>query len=262
MRLSRLHLVLSAMLASASLSVSLIGCSGIERRLDDEDKKSTEVESGVPEELSLKSDRSHLDELRKDVPEDVRRDNDELATVIKDMSGTEKAIEPSKIRDRFQRAVRSRRSVMDSRLRKERETFNKTERDKREAFLSELKRARDEFASGRRDKDERKRFFDEQDGKRKEFFAEQTERRKAFESSITERRKDFEDYMRERNNQFNQELRAYTQAYHERRKNESLKSRMEDRERRQKKTSSGGPKTLDEELAEPASGKITPLQAE
>ncbi len=241
------------------LVVGVLGCSSPERRREAE----------IPGELSLKEDRSRFDELRKAVPQDVRRDNDELALILKDMASPDRDEDPNKIRDRFARAVRQRRETMDAQLRKEREEFGKAERERREKSVKDARDERAAFAARGRGREERKRFFDDQDAKSREFFAAQSERRRAFEADVAGRRKDFEDYVRERQSRFNDELRAYTKAHYERKKGEDLKARMAEKEKRLKKGAERGespqggvPPTLGDELAQPPSGKVTPLQAE
>src|SRR3954465_589750 len=180
------------------------GCGALDKRNADKEKRdaATKAQAAsstkIPDEVTLKEDRSQLDELRKDIPEDVRRENDEVAFILKNMATMEE--EPSKVRDKFQTAVRKRRDKMDNQLRKERDDFSKNERTSRETFLEKLKSEREDFNASKRDSKERTRFFDKQDGARKDFFADQSEKRKDFESNITERRRDFEDYVREKTN--------------------------------------------------------------
>ena len=184
----------------------------------------------ITDEQSLTEDRTRLDELRKDIAGETKRENDELALILKDMSGWD--LEPTKVRERFNSALRKRRERMDRSLRSERERFSAAEAKAREQFLSTAKAEREQLASKRMDASDRKRFFDEQDRKRAEFFAGQKDARKDFEERITERRKTFEDYAREQSNEFNQELRAYSAAYQEGRRGEEAKKRMKQKEKR------------------------------
>lgn len=196
-------------------------------RTEEESREKIDAPVDVPDEVSLKKDREAIEEERKDIPEDVRKSNDELALVLWVMEKGDE--DPNKVRDRFDKALRDKRKKNDARLGKKREEFTKKERAKRELFLKELKKKRDEFLKKKRDPDERKDFFQEQDEERKEFFAEEKEVRKEFESEMMEERKTFEDYAREKQNSFNQDLRAYTQKYYDRKKNLDLKKKMEDK---------------------------------
>lgn len=205
-----------------SLVLISVSCAGARKR------QNAGADSAAPlvaDEVSLKADRSQLSELRKDIPDEVQRENDELALVLNLMTNGDE--EPSKIRERFNKAVRDRRSKMDKDLRKKREDFSRDERRKREDTLKKFKDERDAFAKDKHSSDERKRFFEDQELKRKDFFADQSDKRKAFESEMLETRKNFEDYVREKTNRFNQEIRAYTSTYNERRKAESLKKQSE-----------------------------------
>lgn len=182
-------------------------------------------------EVSLKADRSAMDEARKDIPEEIRRENDEIAGLLSFVV-RESDEEPNRLRDRFSSALRKKRERSDRELRKKRDDFTATERKKREEFLKKLKTDRDEFTSGRRrSTEERKRFFDDQDTSRRDFFSNERDLRKDFESSMQETRKNTEDYIREKQNAFNQDLRAYQQRYTERKRTLDLKKRAEEKAR-------------------------------
>ena len=228
---------LSLLVISPLLLTLASGCGAFDKRNSEKAKQEAAAKTAaeassaqIPDEVSLKEDRAELDELRKDIPEDVKRENDEIAFILKNMATMEE--EPSKVRDRFQTALRKRREKMDKTLRKERETFTSNERSKRDEFLTKLKEEREDFSSKKPDAKERKKFFDKQESDRKEYFSEQSDKRKDFESNITERRKTFEDYVREQSNKFNQEHRAYSQAFNERRRELSKKKEMEQKAKR------------------------------
>ena len=214
---------------AVGFALILSSCSVSTKRaeLQSDDDKPTEV----ADEVSLRADRSEVADLRKDIPDDVKKENDELALVLSMMKdGTD---EPGKVRDRFNTAVRKKREKFDKTMRKQRDDFTKTERKTREEFLKNLKSERDSFVSGRkRTADARKEFFDDQDVKRRDFFSDQTDKRREFESEVNEERKTFEDYVREQTNRFNQEHREYSTAYYDRQKAEALKKRMAEKEKR------------------------------
>jgi hypothetical protein len=232
-------------IVAAAFFTTLVSCAVSTKR--PELQNSGEKPVGVADEVSLRSDRSDLNDLRKDVPDDVKKTNDELATVLSMMKdGTD---EPSKVRDRFDSVVRKKREKFDNQLHKRREDFTKTERKTREDFLKQAGKDRDSFSGKKHSSDARKEFFDEQDSKRREFFADQNDKRKEFESQIGEERKTFDDYMREQQNSFNQEHRAYSTRYYDRQKAEALKKRMEekDREMKRPKESAGEPRSAQPE---------------
>ncbi|MES2855719.1 MAG: hypothetical protein V4692_07645 [Bdellovibrionota bacterium] len=215
-----------SLLVAASL---LSACAVKSKRAELQDADDQPV--GVADEMSLKADRTELDELRKDIPEDLKKENDELALVLSMMKdGTE---EPGKVRDRFNTAVRKKREKSDKLMRKQREDFTKLERKTRDEFLKTQKSEREKFVdkAKKRSSDERRDFFNEQDTKRRDFFSNQSDSRREFESKITEDRKTFEDYVREQTNRFNQEHRAYSTGYYDRQKAEALKKRMDEKEK-------------------------------
>jgi len=191
------------------------------------------IEKPRHEEISLKEDRDALEELRKEIPDERKLLNDQLAAIIKDMN-SEKNLEPSSVRSRFQREVRLRRERLDQKLRRDREQFNQDEKIKREKFLEELKTERQAYTrralSATGDREEarrlREKFYQDQDVRRRQFFAQQTDQRRDFESQQTSERRDFEAYIREITNQFNHEWRNYSRLYQERRQAEGLKKRQ------------------------------------
>ncbi len=203
--------------------LSLIGC-GVFQRSEDSLSEGLSKDQG---EISLKADRSHLDELRKDIPEETQKENDELALLLNMMGTVDK--HPSVIRDQFERLLRKNREVHKKKTTKVRNDFNKNERIKREAFLKDLKEERNRFMSNKSSRDEVKEFYSEQDSKRKEFFADERDRRKEFESELRQKSKDFESYVREKRNEFYQMHRTYLKAYQEQQKEKrnSKKKRSE-----------------------------------
>ena len=188
------------------------------------------IGSDAAAEISLKADRTELDKFRTEIPEEVKRQNDEIALILSFVN-RETEEDPSKVRDRFSAALRKRREASDKHLRRARESFSKREKQDREEFLKKSKEDRTEFLDRKRSPDDRKRFFEDQEDKRKGFFADQTEKRKDFESSVQEERKRMEDFIREKQNQFSQEWRDYQARYTERKKQNDLKKRMEQKSR-------------------------------
>ncbi len=176
-------------------------------------------------EVSLAADRRELDELRRDLPDDVKRQNDELALVLSFLKDGDE--DPNKLRDRFQSALRKKREAVDKSQRRRREDFSRSEREAREKFTTEQKSEREEFLSRKRESSARQKFFDQQDEKRRRFHADAQERRKDFEALITEERRDFESMVREKTNFFNQEWRGYRERWTERKRVLDEKKRRE-----------------------------------
>jgi hypothetical protein len=197
----------------------------------------------VSADVSLRADRSELDKLRSEIPDDVKAQNDEIALVLSYVYRDSEE-EPNRLRDRFQAAIRKRREAMDKQLRRSRDSFSKEERRSREDYLRNSKEERDEFLERKRTSDERKKFFEEQEDRRRVFFADQAEKRKDFESQVQDERKRLEDFVREKQNQFNQEWREYQSRYSERRRLIETKKKMEEKarklEQRQTPTSNSG----------------------
>ncbi len=183
----------------------------------------------VPDEVSLKADRSVFESERKNISESTKKENDELAAVLSMMSNPDE--EPSKVRDRFNTALRKKRDKNDKMLRERRESFMKKQRADREAFLKQSQTARTDFMKSKHSQDENKAFFEKQESKRKDFFDAANDALKEFDAKMNEDRKTFEDYVRERQNTFNASLRTYTETYQDRRNNLEKKKRAEQRAR-------------------------------
>jgi len=204
-------------------------------------------------EVSLTSDRSQFDQLRKDIPADVRRENDELAFIRELMSNVDE--DPQKVRDRFSKVIRDKREKFDKNANKKREAYSKHERFNREAFLKKLKGEREEFIARKKlDSERRKEFFDEQEAQRQDYFSDEHESRKDFESTDQDLRKNFEAFVTEKTNQFNQEMRDYTTAYYERQKQLDLKKRAAEKAKEltksNPKSEPSGPSPADPDLQE------------
>lgn len=183
------------------------------------------------DEVSLRADRAELDKLRGEVPEEVKKQNDEIAMLMSFVV-RESEEDPQRLRDRFSTALRKKREAVNKKVSLAREAFSKKEKADRAEFVKESKSQRDAFVKNRkRSSDERRDFFSNQDDKRRAFFADQQERRKDFELQVQDERKSVEDSMREAQNAFNQELRSYQARYTERRKQLDLKKKMEEKSR-------------------------------
>lgn len=219
------------------------------------DVKSLESENPVflakelDAEVSLKSDREQLRVLRKDVPKDIKVENDELAMDLELMVKAEKPAH--EIRGNFQNKVRKLRNRFRSKTRKVRTQFSKVQKKQRNRFLKNLKQERESFKKQKVDKSKTKEFYAAQDLNRKDFFANQKDQRKEFESEVKQKSKDFHGNMRERVKQFNEQLRIYSKRLREKERLEQKQKKQAQKERKQK-LRRGGPifkknQTLDAE---------------
>lgn len=180
------------------------------------------------DEISLKADRTEYDQMRKDIPSEVRKENDELAGLLQLLRRPDGEYEkPEKIRERFNKIMREKRERMDKQFRREREDFGRLEKDQREEMTERQKKERDDFLGDKPSSEAKKKFFEKQQDKRGRFYEDAREKRRSFEAQISTRRRDFEDYVREKTNLFNQEYRNYQKEYEERMKGEDLKRRTE-----------------------------------
>jgi hypothetical protein len=185
--------------------LSLVACGTQSKKSEKKDY------STLPEEVSMKEDRQILDDLRKEIPEDIKQDNDEYAFLMKMMGEVRER--PEKIRDRWNTETRRRRDKYSKINQRDRDNFNKEEKKAREEFLRAANKERDSKVKSGMKADERKEFFNEQETKRREFFANQQDARRDFESQIRQRTSDFEAMMRDKNSEFNTEHRAYSDRY-------------------------------------------------
>ena len=184
-------------------AVLLPGCSMNSRgRVTQED---------LPEELSLKADRTSLQSLRSDVPEEIKIANDEKAYFAELFGDPTRP--PSKVRDQFRRDIRRIRDRFEKINRKTRETFGSNERKSRETFLENLKREREDWSRSKHDQKENSRFYSDMDGKRRDYFANEREKREDFESTHRQARRDFDDYTRSRQNDFEEHFRNYSRQH-------------------------------------------------
>lgn len=194
-------------LLSCQMNPSTPSTNTPEQREADREKIQSELE------VSLKADRDHLAELRKEIPQEKQRQNDELALHLGIMKqGTEN---PSVIRDRYNNMINKRRQAFRAKVQRLRDDYRKEETQRREKFLKEHQGRRTEFTRTKHDSKESREFFNEQQKLHSEFFADEKDRRQNFESEINAQSKDFESYMRERNNEFNEQHRQYSKQFYD-----------------------------------------------
>ena len=195
-----------------SMIIFLGGCQIVTKRAE-----GTAAETSQPllvdEKYSLTADRKQFEELRKEVPEQKKKENDELALLTQFFADTNKP--PSEIRSKFDRLLRKKREVFQKDMTKEREFYVREEKKRRDIFTKELEAERKDFQGRKVGREVRSEFYDQLDAKRKDFFSSERLKRDEFEEATRDKRKNFEDYAREKNNEFNQEMRAYTKRYEE-----------------------------------------------
>ncbi|MGE0764170.1 MAG: hypothetical protein AB7N80_12890 [Bdellovibrionales bacterium] len=179
----------------------------------DEPAPSVQVREQLETEISLKADRESLAELRKEVPEQKRQANDELALVLQLMG--EVKLNPSEVQSRYQRAMQKRRAEFRDKVRQLRETYRREEAKRKAHFLDQQKQSREDFKSQSAKREQVREFYSGQDRERQHFFAGERDRRKDFESEIDTQSKDFDSYMREKQKEFLEQHRLYSKRFRE-----------------------------------------------
>lgn len=211
---------------SGLVALGLLGLSGCASRQGSS-------REDLSKEVSLKDDKAQIAELRKDIPDDIKKENDELGLILK-MFGSMKD-EPSSIREKWSRETRKLRDDFERTARQNREHRAADVKNKREKFLEVLKAEREEFAKGKHTSDERGRFFDQADHKRRDYFSEEREQSDRFESELRNRRQDFNDEMRKLQGQFDQEYRDYVKTFDEQRREKEKRKKEEEEARKLKR---------------------------
>jgi len=216
-----LSLGLCFVLPIMSLSLGLVSCSSFDTGAENESdnhnpnqyRAADDQRPLVDDKYILKSDRQKLEELRKDIPQDKKNQNDEEALFAQYFSELKR--EPSYIREQFSKLVSKKRDVFDKDLRKERDSFSKREQKDREEFLKNQDRLKKKFSKEKKTREESNEFYKNLNDKRNEYFSTAREKRDDFEADVRDRRKNFEDYVREKQNDFNQQIKDYTLKYNE-----------------------------------------------
>jgi len=184
----------------------------------------TAVDDGSDEEISLKQDQQDIEELRKNIPSEIRHRNDMLKVILESMGQIKDR--PSRVRQKFNREVRKRRSAFQKNQHRQREKYNKNERRQREAFLKQLKKERDNFRSHKATKEQRSDFYNRQDQKRRDYFANQRDKRREFDSDAREKSNDFYADTRAMEREFSQEWRIYNRKWRDLQKQKELERKQ------------------------------------
>lgn len=165
----------------------------------------------VQDQYRLKEDREAFAEIRKEVPEDKKSQNDEQALILNMMSDPKHT--PDEIREKFDSLVTKKRGLFQKNMEKQREEYVKKERRDRENFTKKAESDRKKFSEGKHSPDEKSEFFADQDTQRRSFYSDQREKRDEFEANARDQRKNFDDYIRAKTMEFSQEHRAYIKRY-------------------------------------------------
>ena len=91
-----------AWIGSAVLVIGLLGCA-TGRKSQETASNPANLADELNEEISLKSDRERLAELRKDIPKEQQVQNDELSMDLELLAKADK--KPTRIRSEFQRQL-------------------------------------------------------------------------------------------------------------------------------------------------------------
>lgn len=170
----------------------------------------------VDEKYSLEADREAFEELRKDIPAKVRKENDEKAFMDQMMSDLSKP--PTEVRNKFSSIVNKKRNLFSKDMNAERESFSKKQTKDRNEFTKKQSDARADFSKKKASPDERRDFFENLETERKNFYTDQREKRDEFEENTRDKRKNFDDYIRAKTDEFNQLHRDYVKRYDENKK--------------------------------------------
>lgn len=196
----------------ALIPLAIVGC--ISPHNGDIAKDRAKVDNELGQEASLKEDRSQLSDLRKEIPADTQKSNDELALFLNLMKqGREN---PQDVRGKFSNIVAKRRAAFRDKVQGLRDDYRKDETKRRESFMAEMKSKRDSFVKRKKNTKDTREFFAQQEKERTAYFADERERRQSFESEINAQSKDFDSYMRERQKEFDEQYRLYSKQFSER----------------------------------------------
>jgi len=198
-----------ALLAFVVFSAALlVGCSSR--------SKKPATASEVSSEFKLKKDRSALERLRKDVPEEVKSQNDESAYLLSLFQDAGK--NPQAVSSRFNDDVRRKRDEFSKWERQTRENFNRKENQRREDYMAEAKKKREDPGVKKMKSDERSRFFQDVETDRRQYFFGESDSRKNLDSELRQKRSDFEAQMRDLRTRFDHEYKTYSKDYNEKKK--------------------------------------------
>lgn len=199
--------VLLNFLGSLFLIAGPLACS----HSPDSDKPATREE--LKSEVSLKKDREDLAELRKNIPDEIKKSNDRLAEVL--TRWKQHKTPPDELREKFDDEIRKMRAEFEKRVTRRREDFNKHIAAKRKDFQEKQKETREDFLSEKPKSEKRSAFMDRQSEDRDRFNSDLRDERDEFEDLVKEERKNFESDVANRRTEFRQEFPEYQRVYKE-----------------------------------------------
>ena len=215
----------SVFLFPGLLGAFLLSCTVKTRDdLQSPDKAQAPLQTDI-QEHSVKEDRSRFEDVRQEIPGDIKRENDELALVLSLMKDFKNS--PSEVRSRFDRVMRRKRDDFNKKIRQEREDYTREERLKRDSYLSLASEQKEQLRDKSLDRDRKEFLSRKYRDERDRFFNDAREQRQDKENQWRERHRDFESYLREKRTEFEDELRGYTQQYYEYESNLRLKAKMD-----------------------------------
>ena len=193
------------MLRLILVSIIIFTVSCATRRTNDK-MPSYKVREELGKEIRLSDDSKELSSLRRDLPEQKRQDNDDLAEYLRKLQLAER--DPDKARSEFNQLLQSRREKFRNALTKIRESYSADERKKREEFNAGQNKKRETIRKRNlKPKDSQEAYYQLSE-EQKEFYANERLRRKDFEAEIQTQMKDFDFMIRERQQAFNEQLRT------------------------------------------------------
>ncbi len=166
----------------------------------------------IQDEYRLKDDRKEMDEIRKNLPPELKAENDELALLLK-MTGETQDKPPTKVREKFNSLASKKRQLFQKDMDRKRSDYVRNEKKQREQFQKENENFKKEFMKKKASSDQKREFFSDNEDRRRTFYQELREKRDEFETDMRDSRKNFDDYIREKTSEFNQEIRAYEKRY-------------------------------------------------
>ena len=145
-------------------TISMISSCQLGSSHDDSDTTNTNTQSyqsgKIDPKYSIAADREALSDLRSQIPEDKKVQNDEKALYAQWMSDYKYS--PDQVRDKFNNIVRKKRDLFNKDIDKSRESFSKNEKKSRDESMEKLKDEREEFLARTKDTMKRHEFTNDQ----------------------------------------------------------------------------------------------------
>lgn len=159
------------------------------------------------EEISLEQDRKELEKLRKDIPEETKSENDDLAFILKLFD--DKKRDSNSIRRQFDNTISRLRTKKQREFKKVRDDYNKQEKDKRTSFIAAAAKKRKDFLGSKPEKTVSNQFFEDERNERKSYFSDEKDKRTDFEADQSAAKKSFEEFISEKRKEFDDQMRSF-----------------------------------------------------